>query len=68
MEMQAVEIPKAVEFVGKDAFDDCSKLKVINFKNRKDITSLGRDWFPNGGDYREYVNKDTYVVQRESFE
>ncbi|MBE5813073.1 MAG: hypothetical protein E7314_05410 [Clostridiales bacterium] len=67
-EMQAVEIPKSVQFIGKAAFNDCSKLKVINFKNRTDITSLGREWFPNGGEYREYVNKDTYVVQRESFE
>lgn len=65
--LASLEIPKSVEYIGENAFDDCGTLKNITFKNRKKIDSLGRDWFPNGGDYRETVVGNNYVITRTTF-
>lgn len=65
--LASLEIPNTVEFIGDNAFDDCGTLKNITFKNRRKVDSLGRGWFPNGGDYREAAVGNNYVVTRTSF-
>lgn len=65
--LASVTVPNTVESIGKDSFDDCGTLKTITFKNRRVIKSLGREWFPNGGEYKEAVAGNNYVITRTSF-
>lgn len=66
--LASIIVPKTVEEIGARAFNDCGNLKNITFKNRRKIDSLGRAWFPNGGDYKETTVGNNYVITRTSFE
>lgn len=65
--LASVTIPSSIKSIGNNAFDDCNILKSLMFTNRKNINDLGRGWYPNGGDYKENVVGNNYVITRTSF-